>query len=370
MKRIFHVVSHFEMGGAERVALNIARSQTDGFEYHVVEVMRGRSAFTQSFLQEMEEAGVCYHRSPIPVLVHFHYLFEKLAAVLFPLWFYFVFRKFRPDVIHCHTEIPNWAVYRLFHLFPKLTVRCCVVSTIHSTTLWHGMKARGRKIEAWLEEHGMHIAISQAVVGHYLRFMLNNGESTVPPIIYNGMQPVSEKKVYPRLVAGRQNILFAGRLEKEKGICHLVEIVKRLKDDRRYFFHILGNGSLSHMVETELSGQENVEICPPLYGIATYLGSFDYMIMPSEFEGLSIMSIESSIEHLPNIINAAPGLEDTLPEDWPLKVKNNDIESYMYLFQEVIPQGCRQQWANQAYSFAQQHFSLRKMQEAYEKIYQ
>ena len=38
--RIFHIVTHFDMGGAEKVAANIAASQTPGTEYHMVEVMR------------------------------------------------------------------------------------------------------------------------------------------------------------------------------------------------------------------------------------------------------------------------------------------------------------------------------------------
>ncbi|MDY3944519.1 MAG: hypothetical protein SOY92_00730, partial [Prevotella sp.] len=38
--RIFHLITHFSLGGAERVAANIAESQTHGMEYHVVEIMR------------------------------------------------------------------------------------------------------------------------------------------------------------------------------------------------------------------------------------------------------------------------------------------------------------------------------------------
>ena len=35
--RIFHIITHFDIGGAERVAVNIAKSQTTGMEYHLVE---------------------------------------------------------------------------------------------------------------------------------------------------------------------------------------------------------------------------------------------------------------------------------------------------------------------------------------------
>ena len=113
------------MGGAERVALNIALSENPDFEYHIVEVVRGRSPFTRQFVGEMKAAHIAFHRSPVPA-VPFHYLFEKTAALLFPLWFVFLFLKYRPAVVHCHSEIPEWAVYRFFHLFPRLARHCRV----------------------------------------------------------------------------------------------------------------------------------------------------------------------------------------------------------------------------------------------------
>ena len=47
--RIFHIITHFDIGGAERVAVNIAKSQTTGMEYHLVEVVRGNGEFSQAF---------------------------------------------------------------------------------------------------------------------------------------------------------------------------------------------------------------------------------------------------------------------------------------------------------------------------------
>ena len=48
--RIFHIITHFDIGGAERVAVNIAKSQTTGIEYHLVEVVRGNGEFSQSMI--------------------------------------------------------------------------------------------------------------------------------------------------------------------------------------------------------------------------------------------------------------------------------------------------------------------------------
>ena len=351
------------MGGAERVALNIAKSKNDDFEYHIVEVIRGRSDFTQQFIGELKQAHIHYHRSPLPV-VSFHYLFEKMAAILFPFWFIFLFCKYRPVVIHCHSEIPEWATYRLFHLFPHLTSSCRVVRTIHNTSLWHGLQKTGRKVETWLQALDANIAISSSVVENYEKVY-----HATPPIIYNGIEPSRSPKRYPYLVPNKFNILFAGRMEEQKGIKHLIDIILQLKKAPQYFFHILGDGQLKSMLIEKLAGLYNVSIRPPLYGLPNYLGSFDYLLMPSEHEGLALLSIEASMEGTPTIINAAKGLEDTLPANWPLKVVDNQLADYMHLFNDIIPNGKKKDWGKPAQQFAQAHFSIEKMQQEYEQVY-
>lgn len=360
---VFHIVSHFDMGGGERVAANIACSGNDGFEYHLVEVFRGNGRFARAFMQELRSEGVACHRSPVPMLFHFHYVCEKLAAMLFPLWFVFLFLRHRPDVVHCHTEMPEWAVFRFFHLFPGLTRHCRVVRTIHNTRLWTGMERTGRKVEAWLQSLGANVAISESVLDNYQRIY-----HACPPIIYNGVAEPAAVEPFPGLVAGKVNILFAGRFEEQKGIRHLVAVVKALADDARYFFHIVGAGTLESQVHA-LAQLPNVRILPPMPGLSARLGSLDYLFMPSEFEGLPLMAIEAGLAHLPVIANRAPGLYETLPPDWPLMVDGNSHEAYLAIFRDVLPQGDRQQWAAAAYTFAHGRFGIRQMQQQYEAIY-
>ena len=114
--RTFHLITHFSLGGAERVAANIAESQTHGMEYHVVEIMRGRTAYTPKFIAELEQAGVRCHRSWMPD-VSFHFLFERIAALLFPLRMLYIMLRWRPDVIHTHTETPDLALYVFSRVF-------------------------------------------------------------------------------------------------------------------------------------------------------------------------------------------------------------------------------------------------------------
>ena len=48
--KVFHIVTHLDLGGAERVAINIANSDNPDIEYHIVEVVRGKSDFTKQLI--------------------------------------------------------------------------------------------------------------------------------------------------------------------------------------------------------------------------------------------------------------------------------------------------------------------------------
>jgi glycosyltransferase involved in cell wall biosynthesis len=91
--------------------------------------------------------------------------------------------------------------------------------------------------------------------------------------------------------------------------------------------------------------------------------------MPSLHEGLSILSIEAAMCRLPNIINACEGLADTLPEDWPLKVQDNNLNAYKWLFDNVLPSIDVVALGLCAAGYAKQYFSIQQMQQAYEQIY-
>ena len=411
--RTFHLITHFSLGGAERVAANIAESQTHGMEYHVVEIMRGRTAYTPKFIAELEQAGVRCHRSWMPD-VSFHFLFERIAALLFPLRMLYIMLRWRPDVIHTHTETPDLALYVFSRMFPRMLRRVKIVRTIHNTRLWTGLPRTAQWVEAFFKSNNANIAISDSVRDSYAeRF----GE--VPPIINNGVAEVEQKDYFntstPQGVHLSQvhqqhlntstfntqhstnlntstfntqhstnlntstpqhlNILFAGRLEPQKGISVLCEVLKMLAGDARYHFTIAGDGSQRTLVEQTIadiasSGKPlNAQLVPPIFGLAGYMQSFDYLFMPSEFEGLSMLSMEASLNRLPVIANACPGLADTLPADWALLAHNNSLNDYRRIFNELLPTADHDALTQRAYDFAKDRFSVRTMQERYEARY-
>lgn len=359
--RVFHIITHFDLGGAERVAANIAMSATKGMEYHIVEVVRGSSQYTPKFIFELQCAGIRCHRSLMPD-ISFHFLLERIAALLFPLRFIFIYMRWHPDIIHVHTETADMSIYAFSRAFPWLR-RHRIVRTIHNTRLWTGLPRLAKAIEPFFISRRANVAISASVRDSYgARF----GQKA--PIIYNGV-PETPQKPYPFIDKSRTNILFAGRMEAQKGIDTMIEVVKRMQFCDDYLFHIMGNGSMREKVEQALGKLPNVRITDAVYALPSLLSSFDYLFMPSEFEGLSMLSMEASINGLPVIANDCPGLGDTLPPSWRLKVQGNSVEAYMHIFRSVLPAADRAVLVSEARQFALRHFTIRLMQQHYEDFY-
>lgn len=360
MKTVFHIISRLDLGGAERVAIDIASSRSRGCRHHIVELQRGHSPFTRRLTEELRGKGIPCHRSWLPIYFHLHCYVDRLISCLFPLRFLLLWLRYRPDVVHSHTEMPDMAVWLSLRLFPFIRVR--VVRTVHNTRLWSGMQWIGPRVERFMQERGANVAISPSVQRAY-----GDTYGTLPPIIYNGVQAV-EQRPYDGIVTGKANILFAGRFEEQKGIGTLCDIVRAMQGDGRYHFHIFGAGRLQHVVDT-LQGMDNVTVRPPLHGITAVMGSFDYLLMPSVHEGLGILAIEASLQGLLPLINHCEGLSDAMPADWPLAVTGNDMGQWLRLLRDVLPTVDRGSLRRRAREHADRHFSMERMQGEYECLY-
>lgn len=359
MKRVFQIISSFDIGGAERVAFNICKSKNPDFEYHIFEVVHSDSNFSSQIIQELQNAGIKIHVSP--------YKNNKIALSLFWTWFYKPFYQLQPDIIHAHTEVPDlalWIFRPLSYFLKNKSVK--YVRTIHSTKLWDKWECIGRRVEPYYIKHNCNIAISESTRQCYKKAY----NTEVSYIIHNGLNEI-EQVQFPNISKNKINILIAGRQEPAKGIDVMIKVVKSLATDKDFQFYIIGTGSMNKLIHHELDKQENVTLYDKIYGLSQYLSSFDFLFMPSLFEGLALMPIEAAFAKTPTIINKCPGLKDTLPSDWELAVNNNSIKDFLRLFQLIKEKG--QNYQNHlgeiAYQYVNNHFTMEKMQNGYEKLY-
>lgn len=99
-----HVVTHLDLGGAERVALDIARGLNDRIEFAVF-CVRGvaRSPYGAALREECAANGIkIFEGTPLPLKSGgiFRAAIRLAGAI----------RSFAPDNVHLHTEIPNSVV--------------------------------------------------------------------------------------------------------------------------------------------------------------------------------------------------------------------------------------------------------------------
>lgn len=353
MIKIFHIISHIDIGGAEKVAYNIACSKDKDIEQHILEVAKGDSSYSMMFKSDMSNNNIKYHCSAIKN--------NKLAILLFPIWFFFKLLKHKPNVIHTHTEIPDLAIY-LCHILFGWAFKLKYVRTIHNTQLWNGWGKIGTYVEKFFQKHKSNIAISSSTQNSY-----KQEYNKVCPIIYNGIPIVAQKK-FENIISGKTNVLFAGRLEYQKGIEQLIKSIIRLKDNDNIHFHIIGEGSLKNILISSLTICKNFTYYEKIYNLASYLASFDFLFMPSNFEGLALMPIEAGFAKLPCIVNDCPGLGETMPINWPLMVKNNNIDDFIEIFNNIENYDIESLKEN-IYKNANEKFSIQTMQEKYIKIY-
>lgn len=323
--KVFHIVTHFDIGGSETVALNISKAKCPNVEFHMVEVVKGKGAYSKAFIEDLESNGIYYHRSPFST----NFI---LGALLFPFWFWKLHLKYHPDVYQ----------------------------------LWKHKHFIGKVIEHFFLKHQANVSISGPVRESYLYdFPFYH---KIIPIIYNG---IAEKKQFKfeGIKEGKINILFAGRIVEQKGISVLSAVINKLNTHiNTFYFHIVGEGHLKEDLVKELGFFENVHFYGNVYNLAQYLHSFDFLFMPSVHEGLSMLSIESSFAKLPVIINSCEGLVDTVPNAWPLKVKDNNVDDFVEVFNNIKNLD-RKVLAESAYQFVSDRFGIEQMQNQYIEYY-
>ena len=256
MERVFHIISHIDIGGAERVAINIAKSKNPKFEYHLIEIVRSDSYFATQLVEELKRANIYVHRSP--------YKNNKLGILFFGLWFIKIYIKYEPSVIHIHTEMPDFSIW----IFRKLAwiflwIKPKYVRTIHSTQLWNSWKSLGCIIEPFYIKHHCNVAISSSTQDCYEKAY----RVSDLPIIYNGLEEVVQKP-FNGIVKDKKNVLFAGRFCEEKGIDILLAVLKKMANSDKYHFHIIGAGPCVNDIKAAVVWNNNISVYDKIYGLS------------------------------------------------------------------------------------------------------
>lgn len=367
--KVLHVVSHFALGGAERIALTLSRTLQDEFAFSVFAV-RGKidDGVGQNMMDQLRAMEVPLFEGPrVPM---------RFGGMLTGAWTLArAIRKFEPDLVHLHTEVPESSYAVLAALSNRHRNRP-LLRTVHNTNFWTFHWRMGQWCDRQLERATC-VGVSGGAKHEMLRLRKDSGGmhlSPEPAVVLNGVPPSFRPK--QSWGAGRTiRLLFGGRLENEKGADLIPEILRKTQLPAGLTGHldIFGDGELRQELEAQLTAEIpgwGVHLHRPVADFRERMADYDFLIMPSRFEGLPLTAVEASMAALPVVATQAPGSIEALPPDHPWMAQVGDAKSFAACLSDAFSR--MNEWARIAQStkaFAEATFSVDRMGEDYARLY-
>ncbi len=328
--KILHVINRVGNGGSESGTINLARGQA---RFHHVCVVGIKPPFetnqdiAAALIQLLEQDGVDYHE------LNFSNLPPRLFVAAFRLKS--IIQSFEADIVHLHTDHPEY----LFAII-KPWVKCLVVRTIRNTVFWPTSTYRGRFTER---------RITDAVTVHFdhdniaslnrRRAEFGLKPPTTIEVIPNAINRHCENKGAEASVQYRKgvtNLGYIGRLSYQKGPDILFQALEKMPPNT-VVLHVIGDGEdKEKLMKMAESIQQEIIFYGAIPFARQYIKVFDYLVVPSRYEGFGLVSLEAQLEKTPVIAARAPGLLNSLPNTWPLLFDNESSDQLAQLLTRLI----------------------------------
>ena len=255
-----------DLGGTENVILQIIRNLKDDFQFYVL-------SSGGVNLKLLEEFGVTH--------IHIDDITTKNPIIMFKnlIKIRCVLRKYDFDIIHTHHRMAAFYV-------SLLKTHCEKIHTMHNT--FYDKKNITKKC---LNEFKI-VACGETVKKNLVDYF-DFKESDIR-LIENGIDNNYQKEKIEQLSTIDGDIIkfcFIGRLCKQKGIDVLLKSWL-LKKSKNCCLFIYGDGSLKDNVVKFASEHDDVFFEGYTNNPLNVIAHFDYLILPSRWEGLPLTLLE------------------------------------------------------------------------------
>lgn len=326
--KVLQCISHFALGGAERVALDLSAGLRDEFDFEIFAV-RGMAdgEMGNALRDEAEGKGFRTHLGArVPM--------RRGGLVTSAFGLARVLRRVRPDLIHLHTEIPEAAYAALSAVAPWIR-RTPVVRTIHNSVFWAFWPKFGHWCDRRLAAARV-AAVSRAARDAYAEFHARSGAAgreTPCEIIPNGVRAPKRRRDVSAPPRPGLRLLFGGRFEVQKGVDLFPELLQRLAapSDGPASLTLFGSGSLEPAMRRLASAPPagwTVDVRMPVADFAERIADFDVLLMPSRYEGLGLVAVEAFHASVPVVGTDAAGLVEVYPPGYPWVARAGDAADF------------------------------------------
>jgi glycosyltransferase involved in cell wall biosynthesis len=306
MKKVLHIITTIEFGGAEKQLLVLTKTQI--LEGRLVEVLYLKGS--PELLKDFEDLGVKVSTK-----------FSNISPPLQALKILVYLKKNRYEIVHAH--------------LPRAELICAALSYFQKSNFFYtrhnaekffpkgpGFVSRllSRSVSNRFE---CGIAISQAVKN----FLLENKEIAISSkllTIYYGFYPgKSDNSLNCEKSPFNDRKYFTigtiARLTAQKNLPTLIKSVFLLKNKLDLNLLILGDGPKKNELQKlidDLCLTENVKILPRTREIEEFLKSLDAFVLPSFYEGFGLVLLEAMNMQIPIIASDNSAIPEVMGKDY------------------------------------------------------
>jgi glycosyltransferase involved in cell wall biosynthesis len=379
--KIVQLITALQLGGAEKVAIDIVKNvNKDEFEVLLVTVLKDNSVFSRKIKNELSESAIKWQEFGFFTN---HKILKYIVMVFSTFQIFYFLLKYKPNIVHSHTDFPDFVLANILRIYSILGISPPkIVRTIHNTELWPSHPRIANYVEKTFINDSV-VFISNAANQAYsnLRSKLNLSDSPNTYFISNGIDLSKQKNHsdlatlanhHVKLEKNKVNFLFVGRLTAQKGFDLLLEALNLFDAEyqSKFHLHVFGAGEQEALLRNTNYLRLPISKYPPTPEIHSLYGCFDYLIMPSRFEGLPLVCLESLAAGLPVIATNAPGLNEAIPANWPLTCQNENVDALMLVIKDVLDAKYKpNMFEKVAREFVEKKFCLTRTVLKYENLY-
>ena len=270
--------------------------------------------------------------------------------------------KKKYDVVHAH-NIPSCIAMRLTPARRVLTLH-----GVYSEQIKYLHGGVAGKISSYLENKALEwadavTAVSKATAEWYRKRGVN--VKYVPNAIDPADLPSEELKLFDK------QIVFIGRLSKEKGPDILLKAFKQLDTDAHLLF--IGDGPLRSQLETEAEGYNHIHFLgyKPRHEALKILKASDIFVLPSRHEGLSTALLEAMALKVPIIATRIAGNLELIDENSGMLVDPENPKQLAEAIAMLLSNNDKaKRLAENAYNKAMNKYNWNVVIHLYLKIYE
>lgn len=362
---IVHVVDSLEVGGLERVTVDLAKAQlAAGHKVCVFSINT-----TGGLKPELVAAGIDViegHKSGSLDLQ----VLARLRALL---------RERRADVVHAHNFVPNY-----YAAFAKLGLWRCPaqVCTLHDM----GMRLVNRQLRwlfKWSLTQTKQVAmVGRQVYGRYLETGMvaaNRSRTVLNGIPIAKFRWPDSQRQQARAQLGLDDdalvIGCVGRMVPLKNHRRMIEVYPALRDCHpKLRLVIIGDGELMPELKAQVANaglSEQIILAGQRHNVSELLPALDIFALPSQTEGVSIALLEACATGLAVLATRVGGNQEIIEDGRTgllVPVDNNDALA-AGLRQLICEPGLRQQLGMAAAAWVQANASDEALRRSYDDCY-